>query len=102
MKYAIIGMLFGSVLASAATQTLQERSKPYLNAARAAGFAFVSVSAASGMPNLAPDSLRDEPEQVSGMMVNTDYRRDATQPPSRQVSTASQCSPSARAPSFAL
>jgi uncharacterized protein (TIGR03437 family) len=39
------------------TPALLERAKPYLETARAAGNAFVSVSAASLMPNLAPDSL---------------------------------------------
>lgn len=38
-------------------QTLQDRAQPYLAAARAAGSDFVSVSSASGMPNLAPGSL---------------------------------------------
>jgi uncharacterized protein (TIGR03437 family) len=47
-------MLIGSV---APASTLEERAKPYLAAALAAGNDFVSVSAASGMPNLAPESL---------------------------------------------
>jgi len=38
-------------------QTLQDRAQPYLAAAKAAGNDFVSVSSASGMPNLAPGSL---------------------------------------------
>ncbi|MDQ6675687.1 MAG: hypothetical protein M3Z09_00155 [Acidobacteriota bacterium] len=37
--------------------TLEDRAKPYLAAALAAGNDFVSVSAASGLPNLAPESL---------------------------------------------
>ena len=37
--------------------TLENRARPYLETAKAAGDAFVSVSAASGMPNLAAESL---------------------------------------------
>jgi uncharacterized protein (TIGR03437 family) len=36
---------------------LKERAKPYLATALAAGDAFVTVSSASGMPNLSPDAL---------------------------------------------
>jgi len=52
-------LLFGSVLFGSAlfSQTLEQRAQPYLDSARAAGDAFVSVSSASGMPNLAADSL---------------------------------------------
>jgi uncharacterized protein (TIGR03437 family) len=64
MKYLLVAAVFCSVTATAASQAAQvrtpallERTKPYLDAARAAGNAFVSVSAASLMPNLAPDSL---------------------------------------------
>lgn len=38
-------------------QSLRDRAQPYLAAALAAGNDFVSVSAASGMPNLSPGSL---------------------------------------------
>jgi uncharacterized protein (TIGR03437 family) len=54
LKYSIA--IICSVL-SAASPTLQERAKPYLDSARAAGMTFVSVNSASGMPNLSPDSL---------------------------------------------
>jgi hypothetical protein len=37
--------------------TLENRARPYLDSAKAAGDAFVSVCAASGMPNLAAESL---------------------------------------------
>lgn len=52
-------LLFGSVLLGSAlfSQTLEQRAQPYLDSARSAGEAFVSVSSASGMPNLAADSL---------------------------------------------
>ncbi len=63
MKFAILPTILCSLWPAAAApqtspvRTLAERSKPYLEAAQAAGNAFVSVSAASGMPNLAPYSL---------------------------------------------
>ncbi|MGI8741376.1 MAG: hypothetical protein ACR2NN_02170 [Bryobacteraceae bacterium] len=65
MKFSIAVLLFGSLLpvfagdspCQAPGQTLQDRAQPYLAAARAAGSDFVSVSSASGMPNLAPGSL---------------------------------------------
>jgi uncharacterized protein (TIGR03437 family) len=64
MKYLLIATVFCSLPVMAATPSPQaqnpavlERVKPYLDSALAAGNAFVSVSAASLMPNLAPDSL---------------------------------------------
>jgi uncharacterized protein (TIGR03437 family) len=61
MKTSIAIILFGSALSALAAehagQTLEDRARPYLASALAAGNAFVSVSSASGMPNLAPDSL---------------------------------------------
>jgi uncharacterized protein (TIGR03437 family) len=64
VKYLLIATAFCSLPVTAATQSPQvrtpallERVKPYLDSARAAGNGFVSVSAASLMPNLAPDSL---------------------------------------------
>lgn len=49
--------VLGSVWPALADQTLEMRAKPYLVSALAAGNAFVSVSAASGMPGLAAESL---------------------------------------------
>src|SRR5277367_2269063 len=46
-----------SVLGSVLPAPLEQRAKPYLAKALAAGNAFVSLSAASGMPNLAAGSL---------------------------------------------
>jgi uncharacterized protein (TIGR03437 family) len=65
MKYLLIATIACSLHAAPPvnqrTQTrhqdLRERAQPYLDSARAAGNAFVSVSAASLMPNLAADSL---------------------------------------------
>ena len=64
MKYLLVATVLCSLTATAAgpapqvrRPALLERAKPYLDAARAAGNAFVSVSAASLIPNLAPDSL---------------------------------------------
>jgi uncharacterized protein (TIGR03437 family) len=73
VKYVVA--LFCSVL-SAATPALQDRAKPYLDAARAAGMDFVSVNAASGMPNLAADSLATALGSNLAPGVNT-----ATAPP---------------------
>jgi uncharacterized protein (TIGR03437 family) len=53
---AVVSVL-GSVWPALADQTLEQRARPYLVSALAAGNAFVSVSAASGMPNLAAESL---------------------------------------------
>jgi uncharacterized protein (TIGR03437 family) len=53
MKCAIAFLLVGSAWAA----DLQHRAQPYLEAAVAAGDDFVCVSSASGMPNLAADSL---------------------------------------------
>jgi uncharacterized protein (TIGR03437 family) len=65
MKYLVLAAMFAPLWAVAADkhpgQTLRpdllERAKPYLEAAQAAGNTFVSVSSASGLPNLAADSL---------------------------------------------
>lgn len=64
MKFIIITTILCSIGSIAAGHTgqnhppaLLQRAKPYLEAAQAAGNAFVSVSSASGMPNLAADSL---------------------------------------------
>jgi uncharacterized protein (TIGR03437 family) len=61
MKNSIAIILLGSALPILAAehpdQTLKDRARPYLASALAAGNDFVSVSSASGMPNLAPDSL---------------------------------------------
>jgi uncharacterized protein (TIGR03437 family) len=64
MKYLLVTTVFGSLAATAANPSPQvrtpaqaERVKPYLDSARAAGNGFVSVSSASLMPNLAPESL---------------------------------------------
>jgi uncharacterized protein (TIGR03437 family) len=61
MKTSIAIILLGSTLSAMAAehpdQTLKDRALPYLASALAAGSNFVSVSSASGMPNLAPDSL---------------------------------------------
>jgi uncharacterized protein (TIGR03437 family) len=65
MKYAILTTVLCSLLPAAAiaqnepaeTPSLRETAEPYLRSSRAAGNAFVNVSSASGMPNLAPDSL---------------------------------------------
>lgn len=53
---AVVSVL-GSVWPALADQTLEQRARPYLVSALAAGNAFVSVSAASGMPGLAAESL---------------------------------------------
>jgi uncharacterized protein (TIGR03437 family) len=60
MKTALfaINITLCSQLAFAAQNgSFRDRTKPYLEAALTAGQAFVVVSSASGMPNLAPDSL---------------------------------------------
>jgi len=64
MKYLLATTALCSLTAAAQNQApqvrtpaLMERVKPYLDTARAAGNGFVSVSSASLMPNLAPDSL---------------------------------------------
>jgi Uncharacterized protein conserved in bacteria (DUF2252) len=65
MRFAIAVLLCGSIvplfaadsMCQAPGQTLQDRAQSYLAAALAAGSDFVSVSSASGMPNLAPGSL---------------------------------------------
>lgn len=59
MKSVILStVLVGSTLAAQTlAPPLKQRVQPYLDSARAAGSAFVSISAASGMPNLSPDSL---------------------------------------------
>jgi len=65
MKYLVLAAMFAPLWAVAADKQpgqthrpgLRERAKPYLEAAQAAGNAFVSVSSASGLPNLAADSL---------------------------------------------
>ena len=49
--------LCGGAPAAAQTATLRDRAKPYIDAALDAGQAFAVVSAASGMPNVAADSL---------------------------------------------
>lgn len=43
--------------AESGSGSLADRAKPYLEKARATGSAFVTVSAASGLPNLSADSL---------------------------------------------
>jgi uncharacterized protein (TIGR03437 family) len=65
MKFAILATVFCSLwpataadrISSTHAPALLERAKPYLDAAQAAGNTFVSVSSASGMPNLSADSL---------------------------------------------
>lgn len=57
MKYSAIAILVSGSMLAGAAQTAQDRVRPYLEAAHAAGDAFVSVSSASLMPNVAPDSL---------------------------------------------
>lgn len=54
-RFIITGLLFAASVASA--QGIAERATPYLASARAAGDAFVVVSSASAMPNVAADSL---------------------------------------------
>jgi uncharacterized protein (TIGR03437 family) len=53
----LVGSVSETLLGQQPAFTLEERAKPYLAAALAAGQDFVSVSAASGMPVLAPESL---------------------------------------------
>jgi uncharacterized protein (TIGR03437 family) len=65
MKYLVLAAMFAPLWAVAADKDpgqthrldLLERAKPYLEAAQAAGNAFVNVSSASGLPNIAADSL---------------------------------------------
>jgi uncharacterized protein (TIGR03437 family) len=57
VKNLLVTTVFCSLAAAAANPAALERVKPYLDSARAAGNGFVSVSSASLMPNLAPDSL---------------------------------------------
>lgn len=59
MKLAAIAIPVSLFIAvtSAQGRSLAERAQPYLESARAAGSAFVNVSAASGMPNISADSL---------------------------------------------
>jgi uncharacterized protein (TIGR03437 family) len=64
MKFAIvpilagtIGLTFAGESAPQSSTQFRDRAQPYLTAALAAGSAFVNVSSASAMPNIAPDSL---------------------------------------------
>src|SRR5579863_5018243 len=58
MHKALIALILGpQIMLAAQTTTFRERAKPYLASALDAGQSFVVVSAASAMPNVAPDSL---------------------------------------------
>lgn len=57
IAFILTVVLSGEALAATQTATLRDRAKPYIDTALDAGQAFAVVSAASGMPNVAADSL---------------------------------------------
>ncbi|HKE22042.1 MAG TPA: hypothetical protein VKB88_06600 [Bryobacteraceae bacterium] len=56
-RWVTLAAIAGTGLLAAPQQSMAERVKPYLDLALASGNAFVSVSAASGTPAVAPGSL---------------------------------------------
>jgi len=74
LKYAIIGFLTAA-FASGQESPLSNRAQPYLESAIAAGDPFVTVSTASGMPNISADS------RVTAFGANLAPRTEASGPP---------------------
>jgi len=74
MKYTIIALL-SAAFASGQESLLSTRAQPYLESALAAGYGFVNVSSASGMPNISADS------RVTAFGPNLALRTEVSGPP---------------------